>query len=87
MIVIAPWTKSIKGRHSIPDQVAIAQAAALFEASRETEAIAGFFPDSVKTVSSRIARPGSSFSQDFDFHLARVLVGGAAHIARPGEGQ
>lgn len=87
MVVVAPGAESVERRHGVPDEIAVAEAAALLAVDRQAEFVGGLFPELVEPVGARIAGPGTALGEHFDLHLAGVAIRGTAHVAPPCQGE
>src|ERR1035441_3106445 len=81
MVVVAEGAEAVERGHDIPDEIAVAQAAALLAVDRQTEFLGGFLPKLEESVGARVARPGAALSEHLDLDLAGVAVHRTAHFA------
>src|SRR5262245_22237271 len=87
MVVVAPGPEAVEGRDRVPDQLAIAQPAALLNVRRHPEPFPGLAPDGRQTIAGGIARPRTAFAEDFHLHVASVTIGNTPDLARTGKRQ
>ena len=85
MVVVAPGAEAVERRHRIPDEVGVAQAAALLGVQRQAKFIGSLLPELEEAVGARVSGPGGGFGEDLDLDLAGIAIGWAVHLARPGQ--